>query len=146
MKRIIVSLATIAAPTLALTVAVACAEQASKKAAASPTPSASSASASIAQDQAPEPAMQRGNVRAIKLPELKTELPPGPNRELVAGQCVVCHTLNYIMIQPPFSKETWTAEVTKMQKTYSAQLTDDMIPPIVDYLVAVRGAKPAAAK
>jgi cytochrome c5 len=95
-------------------------------------------------DQKPEPAMQRGTVRAIKLPEVKAELPPGPGRETVAAQCVVCHTLNYIMIQPRFSKETWTAEVTKMQKTYSAPIPDDKIPEIVSYLVAVRGQTPPA--
>jgi hypothetical protein len=104
-----------------------------------------SQSQSPSNDEKPEPAMQRGTVRAIKLPEVKTELPPGPGRETVAAQCVVCHTLNYIIIQPPFSKETWTAEVTKMQKTYSAPIPDDKIPEIVNYLVAVRG-KPSAAK
>jgi hypothetical protein len=141
MKRIIVSLACIAAPALALTVAAACAEQGSKAKAAA---SASSASSSIALDQAPQPAMRRGTVQVIKLPEIKTELPPGPNRELVAGQCVVCHTLNYILIQPRFSKQTWTAEVTKMQKNYSAPIPTDKIPEIVDYLVAVRGQTTAA--
>jgi sulfite dehydrogenase (cytochrome) subunit B len=144
MKRIIISLACIAAPALALTVAAACAEQGSKSKAVSPSSSSSSsASSSVAQDQTPEPAMQRGSVRVIKLPEIKTELPPGPNRELVAGQCVVCHTLNYILIQPRFSKDTWTAEVTKMQKNYSAPIPNDKVPEIVDYLVAVRGQEAA---
>ena len=97
--------------------------------------------ASPSDDQKPEPAMERGTVRAIKLPEVKAELPPGPGRETVAAQCVVCHTLNYIMIQPPLSKETWTAEVTKMQKTFSAPIPDDKIGEIVDYLLMVNGKK-----
>ena len=94
-------------------------------------------------EQAPEPAMQRGTVRAIKLPEVKTELPPGPGRETVEAQCAVCHSHSYILIQPPLSKETWTAEVTKMQKTYSAPIPDDKIPELVNYLVAIRGVQPA---
>jgi cytochrome c5 len=95
-------------------------------------------------NEKPEPAMQRGTVRAIKLPEVKTQLPPGPGREAVETYCAVCHTTNYILIQPPFSKETWTAEVTKMQKTYMAPIPDEKIPELVGYLVAVRGQTPAA--
>jgi hypothetical protein len=134
MKRIIASLACIAAPTLALTVAVACAAQRPSNGKAS-----ASSSSAIANEPAPEPAMERGTVRAIKLPEVPTELPPGPGRETVAGQCIVCHSLDYILIQPPLSKETWTAEVTKMQKTFSAPIPDDKVPEIINYLVAVRG-------
>ena len=85
--------------------------------------------------------IRRGTIRAVKLPEVKFELPPGKGRETVTLQCAVCHTLAYIPMQPPFSRETWTAVVTKMQKTYSAPIPDDKIPEIVDYLVGVRGAK-----
>ena len=95
--------------------------------------------ATPAGDEKPEPAMVRGTVHAIKLPEVKAELPPGPGREAVETYCAVCHTPNYILIQPPFSKETWTAEVTKMQKTYMAPIPDEKIPELVNYLVAVRG-------
>src|SRR5881394_2981775 len=101
MNRILASLTCIAAPTLALTVAIACAEQRSAAKASSSSAAASSSSSNAVQDPAPEPVMQRGTVRAIKLPEMKTELPPGSGRETVEAQCVVCHTLNYINIQPP---------------------------------------------
>jgi cytochrome c5 len=94
-------------------------------------------------DSKPEPAMERGTVRAIKLPEVKVQLPAAPGREAVETYCAVCHTTNYILIQPPFSKETWTAEVTKMQKTYMAPIPDEKIPELVGYLMAVRGAQPA---
>ena len=94
-------------------------------------------------EQKPEPAMERGTVRAIKLPEIKTELPPGPGREAIETYCMVCHSVDYILIQPKFSKETWTAEVTKMQKTYSAPIPDEKVPELVGYLMSVRGAQPA---
>jgi hypothetical protein len=97
-------------------------------------------------DPKPEPAMERGTVRAIKLQEPQIELPPGPGRESIEAYCKVCHSADYILIQPNFSKETWTAEVTKMQKTYSAPIPDEKIPELVGYLMSVRGAQPAAAK
>jgi mono/diheme cytochrome c family protein len=90
-------------------------------------------------ERTPEPVMERGTVRAIKLPEAPYELPPGKGRETVTAQCAVCHTLAYIPIQPPLSREVWTAEVTKMQKTFSAPIPDDKVAEIIDYLVAVNG-------
>jgi mono/diheme cytochrome c family protein len=91
--------------------------------------------------------VERGTVRSIRLPESPVyPLSQGKGRETVSVRCAVCHTLAYIPMQPRFSRETWTAEVVKMQKTYGAQITDAEIPAIVDYLMEVRGAATTAAK
>ena len=45
-------------------------------------------------------------------------------------------------LAPPFPRETWFAEVTKMHKTFSGSIPDKKVVEIVDYLVAVRGADP----
>jgi hypothetical protein len=108
-------------------------------AAAAAPPPTSSSSTSAPDERAPEPVMERGNVRAIKLPEAPVELPDAPGRQTAVTYCATCHTLAYIPLQPPFSRETWTAEVTKMQKTFSAPIPDNKVAEIVDYLVAVRG-------
>ena len=50
-----------------------------------------------------------------------------------------CHTPRYVLEQPPLPRKTWQAEVDKMRKTYGAPVPDEDVPPIVDYLVAVRG-------
>jgi hypothetical protein len=100
-----------------------------------------SAQKPVATETPPEAVMERGAVRAIRLPEAKFELPPGKGREIVVAQCAVCHTVAYIPLQPPLSRETWTAEVTKMQKTFSAPIPDDKVGEIIDYLVAVNGKK-----
>ena len=89
----------------------------------------------------PESVTERGTVRAIRLPEAKFELPPGKGRETVVAQCAMCHTLAYITLQPPLSREAWTASVTKMQKTFGAPIPDDKVGEVVDYLVAVNGKK-----
>jgi hypothetical protein len=87
----------------------------------------------------PQSATERGTVHLIKLPEAPVDLPAGRGRESVIAHCAVCHSLAYIPIQPPLSRETWTAVVTKMQKTYSAPIPDDKLGEIIEYLVAVRG-------
>jgi hypothetical protein len=55
-------------------------------------------------EPAPQPVTERGTVHTITLPEAPYELPDAPGRETVVGNCAVCHTLAYIMIQPPLSQ------------------------------------------
>jgi hypothetical protein len=83
-----------------------------------------------------------GAVKTLRLPEMNYELPDAPGRATVTVLCAACHSTRYITNQPPLPRETWAAEVTKMQKTYSAPIPDDKVAEIVNYLVAVRG--PAA--
>jgi len=96
------------------------------------------AAVSFWQRPAPAETDSKG-VHSITLPAVKSELPPGPNRDTVAATCVICHTTRYITMQPAFSRTVWTAEVDKMRKTFGAPLTDAQAAQVVDYLVAVRG-------
>jgi len=81
----------------------------------------------------------QGSIRSITLPELQPELPAGDGQKLVLIACASCHTPQYIMHQPPLSREAWTTSVNKMRTTYSAPIKEENVKPIVDYLVAVRG-------
>jgi cytochrome c5 len=92
------------------------------------------------------PAESAPGTKSITLPVADVKLPPGPGREAVNAACVLCHTTQYIFMQPTFSRETWTAEVDKMRKTYGAPVTDQQAKDIVDYLVSVRGPKDQAGK
>ena len=70
------------------------------------------------------------------LPEETATLKPGPNVELAQGNCMGCHSVDYIITQPrgpQFKKE---AEVTKMIKVYGAPIDDSDASKIVDYLAA----------
>ena len=79
--------------------------------------------------------------KTITLPQIEAKLPEGPGREAVQQGCVLCHSTRYITMQPGFSKEVWTASVDKMRKTFGAPITNEQVPAIVDYLVAIRGPK-----
>ena len=75
----------------------------------------------------------------IDLPkESATTYKPGPNLEVVQGNCAACHSSDYIATQPPMKdkKGFWQAEVTKMIKVYGAPIDDADVGKIVDYLAA----------
>jgi sulfite dehydrogenase (cytochrome) subunit B len=73
------------------------------------------------------------------LPEETAALKPGPNVEMVQGNCMGCHSVDYITTQPhgpQFKKDFWQAEVTKMIKVYGAPIDERDVSKIVDYLAA----------
>jgi hypothetical protein len=73
------------------------------------------------------------------LPEETATLKPGPNVEVAQGNCMGCHSVDYIITQPrgpQFKKDFWQAEVTKMIKVYGAPIDDSDASKIVDYLAA----------
>jgi hypothetical protein len=61
---------------------------------------------------------------------------PGDGRQDAEAYCNTCHSPIYIPMQPPLPAATWAAEVDKMEKTYGAQLPDDVRQRIVRYLQA----------
>ena len=80
-----------------------------------------------------------------KLPAEGIDLRPGKGREVVMGQCIVCHSADYVTTQPPLGRAAWAATVEKMRAKYGAPVPTNAIPPLVDYLVAAYG-KPDAGK
>ena len=72
--------------------------------------------------------------------ESKVQLTDGPGKDK-AGQCVACHSLDYIVANSPFmTRQVWDAEVTKMIKAFGAPISDADAKEIVDYLSANYGA------
>ena len=79
-----------------------------------------------------------------KLPPEKTVLKPGAGRELVLGQCLACHSADYITTQPPLDRAAWAASVEKMRSKYGAPVPTNVAPAIADYLAAQYGRKEPA--
>ena len=71
-------------------------------------------------------------------PEEVAAFKPGPNLEVVRGNCTACHSADYVATQPPMKdkKAFWQAEVTKMIKVYGAPIAEADVGKIVDYLAA----------
>ena len=76
----------------------------------------------------------------IDLPKETTQLKDAPGVDVVQRTCSVCHSYDYIVIQPPGKPHAfWKAEVEKMKKVYGASIPDDQIEPIAQYLTRAYG-------
>ena len=76
----------------------------------------------------------------IDLPKETTQLKDASGVDLVQRTCSVCHSYDYIAIQPPGKPHAfWKAEVEKMKKVYGASIPDDQIEPIAQYLTRAYG-------
>ena len=62
--------------------------------------------------------------------------------DLYRKNCLLCHTLLYVSMQPRFSKTVWQKEVKKMVDAYGASISEADQALIVQYLVAVNGIEP----
>ena len=75
-----------------------------------------------------------------QLPDETAAFKPGPNLEVVQGNCGSCHSADYVITQPQgpaFKKAFWEAEVAKMINVYGAPIDPADVPKIVEYLVQV---------
>ena len=73
----------------------------------------------------------------FELPDETAQFKPGPNLDVVQGNCGACHSADYVQTQPTgpkFKKDFWQAEVVKMIKVYGAPIDEKDVPAIVDYL------------
>ena len=46
-----------------------------------------------------------GRVHSITLPKESAELKPGPGLDTVEKYCTICHSSDYIIMQPPFPEK-----------------------------------------
>lgn len=75
----------------------------------------------------------------IHLPPETGTYKDAPGVVLANAQCLTCHSVEYVQMQPPLSLKAWTAEVTKMQQKYGAPVPTNVIPDIARYLAVNYG-------
>jgi hypothetical protein len=79
----------------------------------------------------------KAEIHTYMLPGETARFPPGQNVEIAEVNCVACHSVDYIKIQPPQKGSAfWTAEVNKMIKVYGAPIGQEDAAKIIDYLTA----------
>jgi mono/diheme cytochrome c family protein len=69
------------------------------------------------------------------------QLPEGPNRDLVYGQCRTCHDLQYLKESAGVPRQAWSDLLDDM-KQYGLQLAPDQRAKILDYLATYLGPNP----
>jgi cytochrome c5 len=77
----------------------------------------------------------------VDLPESDRMFPDGQGSDAINNNCLACHSADMVLNQPAMSKDAWTSEVKKMINNYKAPIVPEDVGPIVDYLVALKGAK-----
>ncbi len=76
-----------------------------------------------------------------ELPLDEPQLKAGPGVELVAQNCQICHSADYISTQPRMNRTAWSATVQKMREKYGATLQTNQVDQVLDYLVSTYGKK-----
>jgi hypothetical protein len=84
----------------------------------------------------PQAKTMDGTYGGESYPLYRTALEPGEGRQEVEVYCNRCHSPIYITMQPPLSADTWVAEVNKMEKTYGADIPDEITQKVIHYLKA----------
>lgn len=87
-------------------------------------------------------ALEKGATRSINLPAIDTGLKDGKGKEKVVTYCNICHSVDYITMQPPLTNAQWTATVNKMIKVFGAPIGEEDAKAVIDYLAAQYGTKP----
>lgn len=83
-----------------------------------------------------------GATHDIKLPTETAVLTasPLPGYQIATQKCGICHSADYISLQPPqMSLTQWTAEMGKMQRAYGAPIDDAEIKLLGIYLASAYG-------
>ncbi len=80
-----------------------------------------------------------GPEHSITLPTVRTELKAGPGKDKTETLCAICHSVDYITMQPHFPRAVWTAEVNKMIHVMGAPIREEDAKIIIDYLAMQYG-------
>jgi mono/diheme cytochrome c family protein len=82
-----------------------------------------------------------GTEHSVTLPDdhVYGTLTPGPGAEVTRNRCAVCHSTDYIVMQPGGDARQWQGVVTKMIKVFGAPIDDDEARTIVEYLGSAYG-------
>lgn len=75
-----------------------------------------------------------GEILKIQLPVETGVFKPAPGADMANAQCLTCHSVEYVQMQPPKPLDFWTAEVKKMRDKYGAQFPQEYTPELADYL------------
>lgn len=78
-----------------------------------------------------------------KLPPGEPQFKRGPGAELAMGNCIICHSTDYVSMQPSLDLAGWTAIVVKMREKYGAPLPQDKVDAVAKYLTAAYGSTAA---
>ena len=89
---------------------------------------------SLAVTFAAAPAVAQGRKIILPSDHDYARLKSGPGSDLAKTQCQLCHSTDYIVMQPGGDAKLWEGVVTKMVKVFGAPLSEADAKAIIEYL------------
>jgi mono/diheme cytochrome c family protein len=80
---------------------------------------------------------QRWTKVSVAMPTNYTALPPGNGADIANGQCLICHSADMVLRQPPLTQDEWTGEINKMRNSFGAPLPADQVDALARYLQGI---------
>jgi mono/diheme cytochrome c family protein len=93
-------------------------------------------STAAAEKAATAPA-QRWTKVSVAMPTNYTAFPPGNGADIANGQCLICHSADMVLRQPPLTQNEWTGEINKMRNSFGAPLPADQVDALARYLQGI---------
>ena len=84
------------------------------------------------------------STRSIAFPTDPFSFQPGFGQEVANIYCVICHSADYIYMQPPHSQGKWTEIIKKMKHTFGCPIPDDSMDTLAKYLTNQNEINPTA--
>src|SRR5438445_2294821 len=76
----------------------------------------------------------------IQLPPETGAFKQDAGAEIANGQCLICHSVEYVSTQPAMPRAFWKSSIQKMQQKYGAPVPDNQVEALADYLTRNYGA------
>jgi cytochrome c5 len=70
----------------------------------------------------------------VELPVTAQLFPAGDGASIANSQCLICHSAEMVLTQPPRTQQQWTDTINKMRTTYGARLPADQVDELAIYL------------
>ncbi len=97
------------------------------------------ADSSAAAEKAATGPAQRWAKVSVDMPTSYAAFPPGDGADIANGQCLICHSADMVLRQPPLTEDEWTGEINKMRNSFGAPLPADQVDALARYLQGING-------
>ena len=81
---------------------------------------------------------------SIVLPTDPFSFQPGNGQDIANTYCLICHSAEYIYMQPKHSTQKWHDIIQKMQKVFGCPIPQEQIPALASYLFQQNSVTPQA--
>jgi cytochrome c5 len=73
---------------------------------------------------------------SVKLPVSTSLFPAGEGADIANSQCVICHSADMVLHQPPRTQAQWKETINKMRTAYGAPIPADQVDMLAAYFAA----------